>query len=238
MKPMTIYNKKESSMHISVHKTLLFCGVLSSLLYVIMNFVAAMLYEGYSSVTQTVSELSAIDAPTRPLWMSLAFVYSLLVIAFGFGILQSSIANRNLRIVGVIIIASGIIGFFWPPMHQRQVLAAGGGTLTDTMHIVFTAITVPLMMLQIGFGAFAFGRKFRVYSITTLIILIVFGVLTGLESPYVSTNLPTPHIGIWERVNIGVYMFWVAVLAIIILKAEKRVENSKNDRRIKSFTAY
>jgi hypothetical protein len=32
-------------------------------------------------------------------------------------------------------IAHDVTGFFWPPMHQREVLAAGGGTRTDTMHI-------------------------------------------------------------------------------------------------------
>jgi hypothetical protein len=48
-------------------KALLVCGILSSLLYVVMNVFVPMQWQGYSSASQTVSELSAIGAPTRPL---------------------------------------------------------------------------------------------------------------------------------------------------------------------------
>lgn len=199
-------------------KGLLICGILSSFLYVIMNIVTAVLYEGYNSVSQTVSELSAIDAPTRPLWLLLAFVYSLLVIAFAWGVHKSAMENRSLRVVAALLFANGVIGFFWPPMHQREVLATGGGTITDTMHIVFTLVTVPLMMLVIAFGATAFGKRFRQYSIATVVILIFAGVLTGLDSPNISKDLPTPWIGVWERINIGVYMLWIVVLTLVLLK--------------------
>jgi hypothetical protein len=40
-----------------VRKVLPVCGVLSSLLYVAMNVIAAMLYEGYHSASQTVNRL-------------------------------------------------------------------------------------------------------------------------------------------------------------------------------------
>src|SRR5687768_10079665 len=121
-----------------VRKSLLFCGILSSLFYVAMNIFVAIQYEGYNSASQTVSELSAIDAPTRSLWVSLAIVYALLMIAFGWGVWKSGGRNRRLRIVGGAMIVNAVIGLFWPPMHQREVLAAGGGTLTDTLHIAFT----------------------------------------------------------------------------------------------------
>jgi hypothetical protein len=68
----------------------------------------------------------------------------------------------------------GLLGLLWPfaPMHQREVLAAGGGTLTDTMHVVLGAVTVLLMFLAIGFGATAFGRRFRLYSIASAVVLL------------------------------------------------------------------
>ena len=120
-----------------------------------------------------------------------------------------------------------VIGAFWPPMHQREVLAAGGGTLTDTLHIVFTFVTVPLMLLVIGFGAAAFGKAFRLYSILTIIVVIGFGVLTGLDAPRMEQNLPTPWMGVWERISIGAYMVWAATLSIILLRM-KRSELSLN----------
>ena len=75
-------------------RVLLVCGILSSLLYVAMNVFVAMEWEGYSSASQTVSELSAIGAPTRPLWVLLGIAYTVLVIAFGWGIWKSAGRNR------------------------------------------------------------------------------------------------------------------------------------------------
>ena len=85
-----------------------------------MNVFVAMQWEDYSSFSQTVSELSAIDAPTRPLW----------------------------------------------------------------------------------------------------VILLAFGVLTGMDGPRVQANLPTPWLGVWERISIAADMLWVAVLAITLLRVK------------------
>jgi hypothetical protein len=111
-------------------KILLICGIVSSLLYVATNVFVPMQWEGYSSASQTVSELSAIGAPTRPLWVPLGVAYTLLVAAFGWGVWASARRNRPLRVVGGLMVAYGVIGLGWPPMHLREVLATGGGTLT------------------------------------------------------------------------------------------------------------
>lgn len=83
-------------------------------------------------------------------------------------------------------------------------------------------VTVLFMLVAIGFGATAFGKRFRIYSIGTGVLLLVFGALTGLDGPRISANLPTPWVGIWERVNIAGFPLWVVVLAIVLLRAEKR----------------
>ena len=204
-----------------VRRILLACGVLSSLLYVAMNIVVPMQWEGYSSASQMVSELSAIGAPTRRLWVQLSIAYGALFTAFSWGVWQSARRGGPLRIVGGLMLAGALVGFAWPPMHLREVLAAGEGTLTDTMHIVFTMVWGLLVLLAMGFGAAAFGRRFRLYSIATMVIVLVFGTLTGMDGPRISANLPTPWAGVWERISIGAFMLWVAVLSIGLLRAQK-----------------
>jgi hypothetical protein len=206
------------SQNITMQKILLVSGVLSSLLYIAMNVFIPMLYSGYSSFTQTVSELSAIDAPTRKLWVVWANAYSILLIAFGIGVRLSAGESRKLRIAGLLIIVHAVIGIFWPPMHQREVLAAGGSTTSDTLHIVWTMITVPFFILEIAFGAAALGKGFRLYSIVTMVLLIAFGALTGMDASAMQANLPTPWMGVWERVNIGSYMIWLIVFAMLLLR--------------------
>ncbi len=204
-------------------KVLLFCGIVSSLLYIAMNIFVPMLFTGYDSASQTVSELSAIGAPTRTLWVALGTMYTLLIIAFGWGAWQSAARNKNLRITGFLIFVYGIVSIAWPfaPMHQREALAAGGETLSDAMHLVLAAVTVLFMSTAMGFGAAAFGKRFRVYSIVTILTLLVFGILTGLDAPGVKANLPTPWAGVWERINIGVFLLWIIVLAIVLLQRER-----------------
>ena len=206
-----------------LQKSLLICGIVSSLLYVAMNVFVPMWNEGYSSVTQTVSELSAIDAPTRMLWVIPGFLYTLLVAAFGWGVWMSADRNRALRIVGILLFIYGIVGIGWPfaPMHQREVLAAGGKTISDTLHIAYTVVSVALMMGAIVFGAVAFDQGFRLYSISTIIILIGFGYLTSLDAPRVEQNLYTPWVGVWERILVGVFLLWVVVLALKVFSLRR-----------------
>ena len=203
-----------------IRRILLVCGVVSSLLYAAMTVLIAMQWEGYSSASQTISELSAIGAPTRSLWVLPAAIYTVLVAAFGWGVWKSAGRTPALRIVGALLFAYGALGLVWPfaPMHLREALAAGGSTLSDTMHIVLASVTVLLMLLAIGFGAAAFGKRFRLYSLATLVILVVFGALTFLEAPLVAANLPTPWLGVWERINLGVFLLWVVVLAVALLR--------------------
>lgn len=209
-------------------KVLLMCGTVSSLFYIALNIFVAMQYEGYNATSQTVSELSAIGTPTRSLWVFLVTVYTMLVIAFGWGVWKSAGQNRPLRIAGGLILAYAVIGLFWPPMHQREALAAGEKSLTDTLHIVFTMVTVPIMLLIIAFGAAALGKQFRLYSIVTIAVQLVFGVLTGLNSPQLEADLPTPWMGVWERISIGAYMLWVVVMGNILLQKEKEKHPRKS----------
>jgi hypothetical protein len=225
----TLKMKNDELITGTVTKGLIVCGILSSLLYVAMNIFIPMLYTGYRSASQTVSELSAIDAPTRTVWVGFGMLYTLLIVAFGWGVLRSHFYSRQLRETGWLIFAYGIIGLLWPlaPMHQREALAIGQGSFTDTMHIVLSIITVCLMMAAIVLGAISFGKAFRLYSITTIIIFVLFGILTFRDAPRLEANLSTPFIGVWERVSIGAYLVWLIVLAVLILRDEKTYGGQK-----------
>src|SRR4030095_10125037 len=63
--------------HESRRKALLVSGIVSWLLYGAM--IGAIRFEGYSLVSQVPSELTAIGAPTRTLWMWLRSAFTVLV---------------------------------------------------------------------------------------------------------------------------------------------------------------
>jgi hypothetical protein len=199
-----------------VKKTLLICGIISSLLYVGTDILLALHWEGYSYADQAISELSAIGAPTRPLWIAMSFLFNPLVIAFGAGVRWSAGGKRSLRVTGILLIVWGAIGFVWLffPMHLR----GAEFSATDTMHLVMSGMTVLLITLFIGFGSGARGKWFRLYSILTILALLGFGALVGLQAPRVAAGLPTPWMGVMERVSVYSPMLWVIVLAAVLLR--------------------
>jgi len=199
-----------------MRRLLLVCGILSTLLYLLMNVFIPMQWDGYSRSSQVISELSAIDAPTRGTWVPLGIVYTLLIAAFGAGVWAAAHGNRKLRIAGILLIFSGIFGLFWPPMHLRS----EAFSLTDALHIAWSAVTLLIMLAVMGLAAAALGKRFRFYTIATVVLWLVFGTLTFLDSPEVASGDPTPWIGVWERINVGAYMFWLVLFALVLLRRE------------------
>jgi hypothetical protein len=207
-----------------VRKVLLVCGIAASLLYVGATVVGALQWNGgYDWTTRSVSELFALDAPSRPLVATAFLVYGLLMIAFGVGVWLSAGAKRSLRMLAGLLVGYGLVGLPGPVFFSMHTMVRGGGTQamqsSDVLHIILTAALVLLIVLSIGFGATAFGTPFRLYSIGTILVVLVFGALAGLQSSNMANNLPTPWMGVEERLNIFAYMLWIVVLAIGLLRA-------------------
>ena len=200
-------------------KLLVLGGVLMFALYIFMDVAASLTYHGYSLRDQTISELSAIGAPTRTFWLVTSVGYQILAFAFALGVLAVAGRRRNVRMVGVLLLAAAVVGLLWwiAPMHQREVLAAGGGTWQDTMHLAVGGISSGLFFVTIAVGAFAFGKAFRLYSFATVAALLAFGALTSLDSAGVSSNASTAWLGIWERIAVEGAILWGAVFAGVLL---------------------
>lgn len=196
-------------------KALLACGILSSLVYVAANLVGARRWRDYSSASQTVSELSAIGAPSRPVVIPLLTTHGALVIPFGVGVWESAGRERGLRATGALLVGLGTSDLSAPlfPMHRREALARGEGSRTDTMHIALTSVNSLFILLAIASGSTAFGKRFRGYSVATILVLVLAGGLTASQASRLEANLPTPWAGVMERISIGGYLLWQVVLA-------------------------
>lgn len=202
------------------------CGILASLLYVGTDTLAGMLYAGYNFTDQAISELLAIDSPTSGLVVPLFTLYDLLLVAFALGVWLSAGRNRVLRIMAGLIVGNAAIGLMlWNifPMHMRGVEA----TFTDTMHIILAGVGVIFILLAVVFGSFAFGKRFRFYSIGTILMFCAPSVLVFLllslsfpQFPGETVVIP-PMTGVSERISTYVALLWQVVLAIILLRTEK-----------------
>lgn len=194
------------------------CGLFSSAWYALMNIVVPFAFPGYDVNSQMVSELSAIGAPSRSLWVSMGIGYSILLAAFGAGVVWSAGCCWKLRLFGWSVIAQAAIGPFWPPMHLREVIARGGGDISDRLHIAFTFAWGLLAMAGMVLLALQLRSRFALYTWISMGVMVVTGFLTGSAAKNIEAGLPTPWMGLVERVNIGAYMLWVIVLTLILLR--------------------
>jgi hypothetical protein len=199
---------------------LLTCGIFSAVFYIITDLLASRCYDGYSIIDQNYSELLATGAPTRPVMLMVSVVYNILVAAFAIGILKSANQKRTSKITGVLMLVYAILSMVTPSFFQMDMRGAQI-TPTGSLHPIMTAVMSLFILLSMGFGAFLLSMRFRLYSFITIILLLGFGFITGLQAPQLTLGQPTPLMGFTERINIYSTMTWFAILSVALLRAEK-----------------
>lgn len=206
----------------ALNKVLLSCGIYSAVFYIITDLLASWWYNGYSIIDQNYSELLATGAPTRPVMLLGSVVYNLLVAAFAIGIWSSANQKRTSKITGALMIGYAILSMVTPAFFQMDMRGAQITPL-GSLHPIMTAVMSLFILLSMGFGAFLLSKRFRLYSFITIILLLVFGFITGLQAPQLTLGQPTPLMGFTERINIYSTMIWFAVLSISLLRTEKEM---------------
>jgi len=211
---------RDQAARLNMRRALLACGILYAVLYPVVNdAIAATLYPGYSRTSQAVSELSATGAPPRPFLTVVGPIFTLLQIGFGVGMWQSAHGKRPVRVVGALLVGHGLMTLLWvfAPMSQREVIAAGGATSADTMHLLLAAGTGLFVAAYVAIFAIASGWFFRVYSVLTLGTALVFGRLSA-QVDRIEAGDPTPYMGLLERIGIGAWLLWLAVASVVLLR--------------------
>jgi hypothetical membrane protein len=198
-------------------RIMLLCGVLSPLLYAVADALAGWYWGAYSFRDQTISELGAIGAPSRPLFTALLIPTYLLLIVFGVGVWRSADGNRRLRIAAGLLIAFGVIAVTIGPFVSMQMRATEQG-LAGALHLIEGGMEMLILFGAMGFAAASLGRGFRRYTIITMVLVLLFGAWSGMDAPDVEAGLATPWLGVKERIFWYTYQLWFAVLALRLLR--------------------
>ena len=214
--------RNERSQDSLLVKVLLACGVASSLVYAATDVLASSRWEGYDWTARMVSDLLAVSSPTRSFIVVPMIVYNLLIIAFGIGVWLRG-WNRPLRVSGLLLVAYAVVSMLGLFVFPLDYDAEGAGA---TMHMVDTFLLILLMFLFIGFAAAGSGRAFRLYSILTVAVILAGAILSGMQIPRIEADLPTPGLGLFERLNIYSMLLWVAVFAVSLLRGRSRAVHS------------
>jgi hypothetical protein len=68
--------------------------------------------------------------------------------------------------------------------------------------------------------AWGSGWYFRVYSVLTLVIALVFRRLSA-QVDRIEAGDPTPSMGVLERIGIGAWLLWLAVASVVLLRRNR-----------------
>src|SRR5829696_7049091 len=213
MTTVTYAHRPTQRRHPALAQVLLGCGIVYGITYVVTNdYIAAAIYNGYSSVDQAVSELSALGAPSRTFLVAITPLFSGLLVVFGLGVRWVSGEVKRLRLAGLALMAFGMLGPLWLffPMSPRDELVDASARANDVGHIVLTVASVSLIVGSIVLASDTLGTPFRMYSWITVVTTLFFGALTGIVSANLDRGDPTPWMGMLERVSMGAWFLWLA----------------------------
>ena len=142
-----------------------------------------------------------------------------MLVLFGIGILlQYKNRHQKLMLIGSVAIIlvgtfSGLSGSIFPmdPFNSQA-------TFAGTMHIVLTGlnivlVTLALLLIGIGLNREKQWKTFRLYSVISVLIMIIFGI-----SSSVLVMNEIEMLGLFERITIYTYQLWMFVLAFRFLK--------------------
>jgi hypothetical membrane protein len=78
------------------------CGMIAPWLFIFMTILGGAMRPGYSHLSDTISELMSPGSPNKLLLDILYTAYSLLLILFGFGLLQLARKTKPTKLTGMI----------------------------------------------------------------------------------------------------------------------------------------
>ena len=193
-------------------------GIISLLSYTAAVVFSPLAYPGYDWLSQAVSDLSAVNAPSLMRWNQLSSLYGLCGIVC---VMMACVAiqgklNKPLR-AGVYIFAvmnwvSGV-GYAMFPLSDS---GDGGTAIQDVMHVyVVTAAVVLLSIASLVLIMIGGYRKKRLVSLAVwatvaLVLMMAGGIGTG--------TAPKEIFGVFERFSVFAATGFNAVLGFYLFK--------------------
>lgn len=193
-------------------------GAVGVIFYTAHVVIGGLLWDGYSHVRQTISELTAEGAPNADFLRILTSVYGLLLVIFSIYVYVAVRKSKvhNAVIIGsiffVVMQLSSFIGYSLFPLD----LSLDTSSFQNLMHIIVTIIVVVCTIassyfIGIGFIKSEKHRKIGFFILLCAVIITVSGILTPIA---MANNMSIS--GLTERINIFALQSWIFVLSLYL----------------------
>jgi hypothetical membrane protein len=196
-------------------------GVIGVLFYFLHVILGTLFYEGYNSMAQAISDLTASNSPSRNIARPFSFFYGIFTVSFStcFFVYFKRKINKFITFGAgsfCIMTIVSFMGYTFFPLSE----SGYAGTFQDIMHIVVTIIVVlftiiALILFVIGFFKTRNMKYLGIISLCTFLL-----VLTG---PMLMNILPKEYFGIAERISIYPLMIYTGILSFWMYQYYRRI---------------
>jgi hypothetical membrane protein len=189
-------------------------GVIGVFFYFLHVILGTIFYEGYNSMAQAISDLTASNSPSRNIAAPFSFFYGIFTVIFStyFSVYFKQKINKFVTFgAGFFCIMEivSFLGYTFFPLSE----SGYAGTFQDKMHLAVTIIVVlftitALILFIIGFFRTENLKYLAIISLCTFLLLLTGSMLINI--------LPKDYFGIAERINVysiviytGILSFWM-----------------------------
>ncbi len=189
-------------------------GIVSFLSYTAAVVFSPLAYPGYRWMAQAVSDLSAANAPSLPLWNQLSALYSVCevacvtVVCIGMQGKKTKLLRTGVGLFAVMEWISAV-GYCMFPLSD----SGYAGAFQDVMHMAVTALVVLLSILSLAviIAAGVKDRSCRTYGVCAGIAL---GMM--LVGAFGMKLVPPQYFGVVERFSVFAATGFNAALGILL----------------------
>lgn len=203
-------------------KFLYFGGTVGLIAILIYDVIGSIIIEGYSQIIHAVSDLTQVGAENIFLLSSIFLVAGLMLVVFAIELARPyKFEHNKLLFLGSIILSS--LGLLLLVIIFPMVPFKGGATFPGEIPVILAGLNIVILIMVIPLmGICLYIEKkwnsFRLYSIVTVLIMGTFGSLTSL---LMMNNIEL--LGLFKRITIYVYQFWIFILAVLLIDEKKKV---------------
>ena len=187
-------------------------GIIAGVFYFLHIIFGRIYYNGYDPLSQAISDLTALNSPSKKIASIFSFIYGILNIIFVIGFYKFFKWKINKTIsfgsgVFCIMALISFLGYTFFPLSE----AGYAGTFQDIMHVfvtitvvIFTIITI--ILFSIGFLKTKNHKCIGIISIITFMFLITGAILINI--------LPNEYFGLAERINVYTVIIYTGILSL------------------------
>ena len=201
--------------------------MVAPILLVLALAVFGFLREGYSHVSDAITDLQEVGSPNMASVNATFILMGFMVMAFSVGLYRGAGPGRWVKVGSLLVFVIGLghaVGSVFPddyscPSPGCNVWAANGHTVGALME-VFT-IPIAVLLFSRGLGRDTPWRRYRTYSLVTGIVALAL-----LALFFASAEDDTSLLGRWggaiQRLYFATWFQWIGVMAIRLFRLSGR----------------